>query len=119
MPHLLDRIGIDERAENRAEEAQVGRRIVEHTAEDTAAPVEEGGRRVAERAGVGGEPVERRHHRGEDAHEEDRHLYEKYRKFALEEKSVHFLGRLANYRYFNMDAAILNALEYFDKHFSQ
>ena len=50
---------------------------------------------------------------------ENQNLYEKYRKFALEEKSVHFLGRLANYRYFNMDAAILNALEYFDKHFSQ
>jgi UDP-galactopyranose mutase len=50
---------------------------------------------------------------------QNQELYEKYRKFALEEKSVHFLGRLANYRYFNMDAAILNALEYFDKHFAQ
>jgi UDP-galactopyranose mutase len=27
------------------------------------------------------------------------------------------LGRLATYKYFNMDEAILNALEYFDKHF--
>jgi len=26
---------------------------------------------------------------------------------------------LANYRYFNMDAAIMNSLEYFDKHFAQ
>uniref|UniRef100_A0A6C0K7D2 UDP-galactopyranose mutase C-terminal domain-containing protein n=1 Tax=viral metagenome TaxID=1070528 RepID=A0A6C0K7D2_9ZZZZ len=50
---------------------------------------------------------------------ENQNLYEKYRKFALEEKSVHFLGRLANYRYFNMDAAIMNSLEYFDKHFAQ
>jgi len=44
-------------------------------------------------------------------------LYEQYKQFTLEEKRVHFLGRLANYKYFNMDAAILNALEYFDTHF--
>jgi UDP-galactopyranose mutase len=44
-------------------------------------------------------------------------LYEEYKKFTLEEKNVHFLGRLANYKYFNMDGAILNALEYFDTHF--
>jgi len=46
-------------------------------------------------------------------------LYEKYKKLTLEEKKVHFLGRLANYKYFNMDAAILNALEYFDNNFSK
>jgi UDP-galactopyranose mutase len=45
-------------------------------------------------------------------------LYEKYRDFTLNEKGVHFLGRLANYKYFNMDTAILNALEYFDKYFT-
>lgn len=45
-------------------------------------------------------------------------LYEKYKQFASEEKNVHFLGRLANYKYFNMDTAILNALEYFDKYFN-
>jgi UDP-galactopyranose mutase len=44
-------------------------------------------------------------------------LYEEYKKFTLEDKNVHFLGRLANYKYFNMDTAILNALEYFDTHF--
>jgi UDP-galactopyranose mutase len=44
-------------------------------------------------------------------------LYEEYKKFTLEEKNVHFLGRLANYKYFNMDTAILNALEYFDNNF--
>ena len=44
-------------------------------------------------------------------------LYEQYKKFTEEENKIHFLGRLANYKYFNMDAAILNALEYFDKHF--
>jgi len=45
-------------------------------------------------------------------------LYEKYKQLAVEEKGVHFLGRLANYKYFNMDTAILNALEYFDTHFT-
>lgn len=44
-------------------------------------------------------------------------LYEKYKQFASEEKNVHFLGRLADYKYFNMDTAILNSLEYFDKQF--
>lgn len=43
--------------------------------------------------------------------------YEKYKELAKKEKGVHFLGRLATYKYFNMDEAILNALEYFDKHF--
>lgn len=44
-------------------------------------------------------------------------LYEKYKELTLNEPNVHFIGRLANYKYFNMDTAILNALEYFDKHF--
>jgi UDP-galactopyranose mutase len=44
-------------------------------------------------------------------------LYEKYKELTLNEKSIHFLGRLANYKYFNMDATILNALEYFDNNF--
>lgn len=44
-------------------------------------------------------------------------LYEQYKLFTLNEKNIHFLGRLANYKYFNMDTAILNALEYFDNHF--
>jgi UDP-galactopyranose mutase len=46
-------------------------------------------------------------------------LYEKYKSFTLQENKIHFLGRLANYKYFNMDGAILNALEYFDKHFTK
>jgi UDP-galactopyranose mutase len=41
-------------------------------------------------------------------------LYELYQSYAKTEESVHFIGRLANYKYFNMDQAILNALEYFD-----
>lgn len=44
-------------------------------------------------------------------------LYAKYQEMASLVKGVHFIGRLANYKYFNMDEAIHNALEYFDKHF--
>jgi UDP-galactopyranose mutase len=42
-------------------------------------------------------------------------LFQLYRSYALMEKNVHFIGRLANYKYFNMDQAILNALEYYDE----
>jgi UDP-galactopyranose mutase len=45
-------------------------------------------------------------------------LYEKYKILAGKESKILFLGRLANYKYFNMDAAILNSLEMFDKMFS-
>merc|ERR1711871_1168697 len=41
-------------------------------------------------------------------------LYEKYRALAAAEPGVAFVGRLASYKYFNMDQAILNALEMFD-----
>jgi len=41
-------------------------------------------------------------------------LYLKYKKMADEEKGVAFVGRLASYKYFNMDQAILNALEMYD-----
>ena len=47
-------------------------------------------------------------------------LYEKYKEMAEREeleKSVHFVGRLANYKYFNMDQAIENALTIFDRLF--
>merc|ERR1711957_253328 len=44
----------------------------------------------------------------------NRELYEKYRVLAEQEKNVCFVGRLASYKYFNMDQAILNALEIFD-----
>jgi UDP-galactopyranose mutase len=43
-------------------------------------------------------------------------LYEKYKELAqIEEKTknVYFIGRLANYKYFNMDQAIRNALDFF------
>lgn len=41
-------------------------------------------------------------------------LYERYRELAEKEEGVCFVGRLASYKYFNMDQAILNALEMFD-----
>jgi len=43
-------------------------------------------------------------------------LYKKYQEQALIEeqnKNVYFVGRLANYKYFNMDETIKNALEYY------
>jgi len=45
----------------------------------------------------------------------NKELFEKYKKLADESKNVSFVGRLANYKYFNMDQSILNALELFDK----
>jgi len=44
-------------------------------------------------------------------------LYEKYKKLAKKEEknNIFFLGRLANYKYINMDEAILNALNFFNK----
>ena len=40
-------------------------------------------------------------------------LYQHYRALADKEPNVHFVGRLASYKYFNMDAAIDNALTFF------
>jgi len=45
----------------------------------------------------------------------NRELYEKYKAMAEKEPGVSFVGRLASYKYFNMDQAILNALEMFDE----
>jgi UDP-galactopyranose mutase len=47
--------------------------------------------------------------------DENKELYQKYQKMAEKENNVTFVGRLANYKYFNMDQAILNALELFDQ----
>lgn len=47
-------------------------------------------------------------------------LYELYKSMAEKEtidKNIHFIGRLANYKYFNMDQAIKNALNYFKQYF--
>jgi UDP-galactopyranose mutase len=48
--------------------------------------------------------------------EKNQLLYEKYKKLAEDEEKndVYFIGRLANYKYFNMDEAILNALNFFE-----
>lgn len=45
----------------------------------------------------------------------NRILYKKYQKLAKEEenKNIYFIGRLANYKYFNMDEAIKNSLNFF------
>ena len=45
---------------------------------------------------------------------ENRELYAKYAAAAAKEDGVCFVGRLASYKYFNMDQAILNSLEMFD-----
>ena len=45
---------------------------------------------------------------------ENQDLYEEYRKLTLEEHNIVFVGRLANYKYFNMDEAILNAIHIFE-----
>ena len=50
--------------------------------------------------------------------ERNKNLYQKYLMMANKEKSnIHFIGRLANYKYFNMDQAIRNALDYFKNNF--
>jgi UDP-galactopyranose mutase len=46
-------------------------------------------------------------------------LYEKYKHLSEKEKNVLFVGRLANYKYFNMDQAILNALSIFKNEFKK
>lgn len=46
---------------------------------------------------------------------ENKDLYKRYQEMAEKEEGVTFVGRLANYKYFNMDDAILNALELFDE----
>ena len=46
-------------------------------------------------------------------------LFEKYKQMAMNEtktKNIHFLGRLANYKYFNMDQAIKNSIDYFNNY---
>ena len=47
----------------------------------------------------------------------NRERYDKYRKYAEQSKDVIFAGRLANYKYFNMDQAIKNSLDVFNEYF--
>lgn len=42
-------------------------------------------------------------------------LYKKYQELSLNETNVHFIGRLANYKYFNMDQAVRNSIDYYNK----
>jgi UDP-galactopyranose mutase len=44
---------------------------------------------------------------------ENRALYERYRKLAARETNVTFVGRLAEYRYYNMDQVVASALAKF------
>ena len=43
----------------------------------------------------------------------NREIYEKYKEEAEQLKDIYFVGRLANYKYFNMDQAFKNALDLF------
>ena len=43
-------------------------------------------------------------------------LYEQYKQVAIKDKNIIFLGRLASYKYFNMDEAILNSLNVFEQY---
>lgn len=47
----------------------------------------------------------------------NRDLFSKYQRLAKEEESkrVYFVGRLANYKYFNMDDAALNVIQFYEK----
>ena len=47
--------------------------------------------------------------------DKNQELYQSYQKLAEKEKNVVFIGRLASYKYFNMDQAIKNALEIFEE----
>ena len=42
---------------------------------------------------------------------ENAELYEKYRQLAKTQQGVHFVGRLATYRYYNMDQVVAQALK--------
>ena len=42
-------------------------------------------------------------------------IYEKYKKETEKLKDVMFIGRLAQYKYFNMDQVVREALESFEK----
>jgi UDP-galactopyranose mutase len=45
----------------------------------------------------------------------NREIYEKYKAAAEQLTDVYFVGRLANYKYFNMDEAFKNALDLFNQ----
>ncbi len=48
-------------------------------------------------------------------HDENKKLYNKYLSEAKSLNNIHFLGRLGDYQYYDMDKAILRAMELFEK----
>jgi UDP-galactopyranose mutase len=46
---------------------------------------------------------------------ENAELYNKYKKLADETPGVHFVGRLATYKYYNMDQVVAQALTLYKK----
>jgi len=46
--------------------------------------------------------------------DKNREIYNKYKLEAEKHPQIHFVGRLANYKYFNMDEAFKNALDLFE-----
>ena len=55
-----------------------------------------------------------------DLNDKNKALYAKYQKMATEEgDNIYFIGRLASYKYFNMDQAIKNSLDYYKAHFEE
>jgi UDP-galactopyranose mutase len=46
---------------------------------------------------------------------ENAELYKKYHLLAAEMTNVHFVGRLASYKYYNMDQVVAQALTLFKK----
>ena len=44
----------------------------------------------------------------------NKQLYEQYRKLASKEKDIYFVGKLASYKYYNMDEAIKASLNLFN-----
>lgn len=45
--------------------------------------------------------------------DKNQEIYKKYKEEAAKHPNIHFVGRLANYKYFNMDQAFKNALDLF------
>ena len=75
--HFGDDLRVNEPAEGGAQEAQVGRRIVQHARKQAAAPIEQRRAGLAQLAGVALQPIQRRHHRREDADEQNGHLLDR------------------------------------------
>jgi UDP-galactopyranose mutase len=46
---------------------------------------------------------------------ENQAIYEQYKREADKLDNIYFVGRLANYKYFNMDQAFKNALDLFSE----